>query len=94
MAAVLQHAATLAQVSCALEDQLRKGCPVERGMILLLYWFYTGFMVYTGKQKGRIHLVVLHVLPPNNFSLLRLGMSQNQNSESQFIQIPKEFRME
>lgn len=67
---------------------------MELGTALLLYWFYTAFMVYTGKQEGRIRLVVLHEVPLNSFSALTLDTSQSQSSESQFIQIPKGFRME
>lgn len=56
--------------------------------------FYTAFTVYAGKQKGRIHLMVLHEVPLSNFSPLTLAVSQSQSSESQFIQIPKRFGME
>lgn len=55
--------------------------------VLLLYGFYTAFMVYTGKQEGTIHLVVLHAVALNNFSPLTLDISQSQSSE--FIQVPK-----
>lgn len=62
------------------------------GPVLLLYGFYTAFMVYTGKEKGTIHLVVLHAVALNNFSPLTLDISQSQSSE--FIQVPKGLGME
>lgn len=67
---------------------------MELGTVLLLCWFYGASVVYTGKQKGRIHLVVLHEVPLHTFSLLTLDTSQSQSAESQFIQIPRGFGME
>lgn len=67
---------------------------MELGTVLLLCWFYRASVVYTGKQKGRIHLVVLHEMPLNTFSLLTLDTSQSQSTASQFIQIPRGFGME
>lgn len=95
MATILQRATVLVQDSCALGKQLRKKLTSRTGHspapVLVLHSFHG---LHAGKQKGRIHLVVLHAVPLNNFSPLTLDISQSQSSESQFIQIPKGFRVE